>query len=157
MPVLISCGLSPEAYRLQRILNTEDVVFADESELPFFSNRLSLVLPAYTFSSFVHEMLKSCLDYQISHIYPLKWGEILELSKARELFSEFGVILMIPSDDWIKGRNHQNSAKAENITVIENGKVLAGTAPTDNALINETGVFTWATLDQNLEYSLYLV
>lgn len=157
MPVLITSGLSPEAYRLQRILNTEDVVFADETELPLFSNRLSLILPAHTSSSFVHEMLKSCIDHHISHIYPLKWGEILELSKARELFSEFGVILMIPSDHWIKGRNHQDSAKAENISVIENGKVLAGSAPTDNALINETGVFTWATREQNLEYSLYLV
>lgn len=157
MPVLISCGLSPEAYRLQRILNTEDVVFADETELPFFSNRLSLVLPAHTSSSFVHEMLKSCLDHQISHVYPLKWGEILELSKARDLFYEYGVVLMIPSEHWIKGINHQSSEKAENITVIENGKVLAGNSPTDNALNNETGVFTWATLDQNLEYSLYLV
>lgn len=157
MPVLISGGLSPEAYRLQRILNRVDVVFADETELPLFSKRLSLVLPAYRSTSFVHEMLKSCLDHGITHVYPLKRGEVVELSKARDLFSEYRVVLMIPSDNWLKNEQHV-SAKGENITILEHGNFLAGEALIESDLLkNETGVFSWATGGQKTEYSLYLV
>ena len=157
MSVLITGGLSPEAYRLQRILNIQDVVFADATELPLFSNTKSVVLPAHTSSSFVHEMLKSCLDHEISHVYPLNWGEIIELSKARDLFSEYGVVLMIPSDNWLKSGKAQISEKGENITIVEQGKVLAGLVLIDNGLNNETGVFSWATRGQKTEYSLYLI
>jgi len=158
MPVLITGGLSPEAYRLQRILKMQDVVFADETELPLFSNTKSVVLPAYTSSSFVHEMLKTCLDQDINRVYPLKWGEIIELSKARELFSEYGVILMIPSENWLKNKNGLNLIKGENLTVIEQGKTLAGSVVTDNDLLyNETGVYTWATMGQKTEYSIYVI
>lgn len=157
MPVLITCGLSPEAYRLQRILNTEDIVFADKTSLPLFSSKPSFVLPACTSSSFVHEMLKSCLDHKITHVYPLNKGEILELSKARDLFLEYDIILMIPTDNWLKDWNEQIVVKGENITVLENGRVLAGSDFMVDVLKEETGVFTWATRDHNLEYSLYLV
>ena len=49
MPVLITAGCYPEAYRLQRVLSLQDVFFADDQELPFMPGIQSmfchLVLP----------------------------------------------------------------------------------------------------------------
>ena len=158
MKILITGGLSPEAYRLQRILNIQDAVFADGTELPLFSSIKSVVLPAYSSASFVHEMLKSCLDLGISHVYPLKFGEVIELSKARELFSEYGVSLMIPSDIWLESNKNRIQVRGEFVTVLEQGKVLAGRTSIEDVLLNnETGVFTLATCGSKTEYCLYLI
>jgi hypothetical protein len=158
MPVLITAGLSPEAYRLQRILDVKDVVFADVTELPPIPNSLSIVLPPHTSPSFVHEMLKSCLDHGISHVYPLNLGEVIELSKARALFSEYGVFLIIPSDLWLQSNFRHNPLKNGDVTVIEQGVQVAGSMLPDNHLLNnENGIFKWATINQKTEYSLYVV
>lgn len=157
MPVLITAGLSAEAYRLQRILDIKDVVFSDETTLPKIANSLSIVLPPHTSSSFVHEMLKSCLDLGITRVYPLNLGEVLELAKARTLFSEYDIFLIIPSDSWLESSFRQNALRGDLITVLEHGLVVAGSTLTDNYLLNkETGIFKWATLGQKKEYSLYL-
>lgn len=166
MPVLITAGMSAEAYRLERILKeagnekweTRAVVFADDSPLPQVPGRESLVLPPYNSASFVHETLKACLDLGIGRLYPLKWGEVRELAKARELFAEYQVTLMIPSDEWIKSNKEIGCQRGENVCVMDNGQVVAGIAlPDENLLINETGVFTWATKSDKIEYCLYLV
>ena len=158
MPVLITAGLSPEAYRLQRILDIKDVVFADVRTIPKIPNSRSIVLPPHTSSSFVHEMLKSCLDLGITRVYPLNLGEVIELSKARTLFSEYNIFLIIPSDNWLESSFRQNALRGDHITVLEQGLVVAGNMLTDNyALNNETGVFKRATSGLKMEYSLYLV
>ena len=157
MPVLITAGLSPEAYRLQRILDIKDVVFADVSTIPKIPNSRSIVLPPHTSSSFVHEMLKSCLDLGVTRVYPLNLGEVIELSKARTLFSEYNIFLIIPSEFWIQDNFRQNNLRGDHVSVLEHGVVVAGSKLTDNYLLNsETGVFKWATLGPKEEYSLYL-
>lgn len=158
MSVLITAGLSPQAYRLQRILNVKEVVFTDESQLPEIPGTLSVVLPAHNSASFVHETLKVCLDNRISTIYPLKRGEVLELSKARALFSEYNVMLMIPSDDWLRENANLNSGETDKLAVLKNGILIAGDELQDNFFVQgESGIFCWATDIQNMEYSLYLV
>ncbi len=157
MPVLITAGLSPEAYRLKRILNIKEVVFADQSPLPRIPGNDSLVIPSYTSPSFVHEVLKGCLDLGITKIYPLKPGEVIELSKARYLFLEYNVMLIIPSDDWLKNNNQLFKGSGSNITVLEDGKPAAGDAlPGNLSIYKETGIFAWATNGQKMEYGLYL-
>lgn len=158
MPVLITAGLSPEAYRLQRVLEFPDIVFSDEIPVPHIPGTRSIVLPEHSSASFVHELLKACLDFGISRVYPLNLGEVLELSKARTLFSEYSIILMIPSEFWLTDHAGKRFGRLEHISVIENGKLLAGTnLPPDLPLSEETGIFTWATIGQKIEYSLYLV
>ncbi len=158
MPVLITAGLSPEAYRLQRILNAKDVVFADASQLPQIPGTRSVVLPAADSPSFVHEALKACLDLDITTVYPLKRAEVVELAKARELFFEYNISLMIPSDNWLQDTNSPKTGKAEQVSVLENGSLIAGDSlPEDSSITDETGVFCWASHGQRTEYSLYLV
>ncbi len=158
MPVLITAGLFPEAYRLQRVLSAQDVFFADERELPFMPGIKSIVLPSHTSPSFTHEILKACLDNNIDRIYPLKRGEILELSHARQLFNEYGIDLLIPSDDWLENNLGDMPLRHPNMLVIKNGKFLAGDLPAGGfSALKETGIFTWATIDGKTEYCLYLV
>ncbi|MEJ7695035.1 hypothetical protein [Daejeonella sp.] len=158
MPVLITAGLSPEAYRLKRILAIDEVVFADQSPLPQIPGSRSLVIPPYTSSSFVHEVLKGCLDLGITKIYPLQAGEVTELSKARSLFLEYNVKLIIPSEEWLKNHEPLVKGSAEDITVLEEGTTVAAEGVSDTiSLNNETGVFSGATNGQNTEYCLYLI
>jgi len=158
MPVLITAGLSPQAYRLQRILHVSDVVFADNSQLPGIPGISTLVIPTHDSASFVHEMLKACLDHKITKVYPLKLDEVMQLSRARALFSEYEVMLMIPSDDWLKHHTNINVGISENIVVLENGKQIAGTSFPNNFLLSkESGIFSWAIIEQKFEYNLYLI
>jgi hypothetical protein len=159
MPVLITAGLSSEAYRLHRLLNVSDAIFADETPLPAIPGIRNIILPAYNSASFVHEVLKACLDHGITRIYPLKPGEVIELSHARALFSEFNVALVIPSADWLKSNVPAGlQIKTNSVSVLENGLLIAGAAlPGHLPVQHETGVFCWATSDQKVEYSLYLV
>lgn len=157
MPVLITAGLYPEAYRLQRVLSLQDVFFCDEKELPRIPGIKSMVLPSYTSPSFAHELLKGCLDNAIDMIYPLKRGEILELSHARQLFLEYNIGLMIPSDKWLKYDLSDKSLMHSTIAVLKNGELLAGHLPgSPFEPVVETGIFTWASLNGKMEYCLYL-
>ncbi len=158
MPVLITAGLSPEAWRLHRVLDMKEVVFADESQLPHIPGIMSVVLPPCNSASYIHETLKACLDHNINCVYPLKRGEIMELSKARALYSEYSISLMIPSDDWLRNNPGQVMSKGDNIVVLEKGGLKAGIMPPEDIFIKEeTGIFSWATIGQQTQYSLYIV
>ncbi|WP_276346742.1 hypothetical protein [Daejeonella sp. JGW-45] len=158
MPVLITSGLSPEAWRLQRILGTNDVVFCDESQMPGIPGIRSIVLPTYSSGSYIHETLKACLDYNIDRVYPLKQGEVLELSKARDLYSEYNIRLVIPSGDWLKENHSETISNAANITVVEEYVVKAGSLPPGELIPPDgTGIFCWATGTGKIQYSLYII
>ena len=158
MSVLITAGLHQEAYRLQRIINLQDVFFADETELPYIPGIKSFVLPHYHSVSFIHEILKACLDNDIYMIYPLKMGEIVELSGARLLFSEYNIKVMIPSDNWLQNNLVHTPLKHSNICVLEKGQLKAGNYPKIQSFFKkETGVFTWENKEGKVECNLYLV
>ncbi len=158
MPVLITAGLYPEAYRLQRVLSVQDVFFSDDQELPFMPGIKSVVLPSCTSPSFVHEILKACLDNAIGMIYPLKRGEIVELSHARQLFNEYNIDLMIPSDEWLRNNLSNLPLRHPSIAVLKDDELLAGSLPKSQfTALRETGVFTWATIHGKTEYSLYIL
>ncbi len=158
MPVLITSGLSPEAWRLNRVLDNPEVLFADESQLPNVPGMKSVVLPPYHSASYIHETLKACLDHDIDRVYPLKWGEVRELAKARALYSEYNIRLMIPSDSWLENRQEPAVINTANIAVIEDGILIAGDAPKEGILLTgETGIFSWATQSDEIQYSLYII
>jgi hypothetical protein len=157
MPALITAGLSQQAYRLQRILNSQDVIYADISALPFIPGRRGLIIPSYHSMSFTHEILKICLDHRIDRVFPLVYGEITELSKARLLFSEYNISLVIPSNRWLENNPSTSVSHISEMAVLENGSLIAGTLPPEPGLESEeTGVFCWATYGREIQYSLYL-
>ena len=82
MSVLITAATNSAAFQLARILNTEDICFASDTDIPVFSGKRFLKFPSTDSSSFIHEVLKICLDNQIVEIYPLLPDEIVEFSKS---------------------------------------------------------------------------
>lgn len=159
MPFLITAGLNPEAYRLQRVLNADNIIFSDQVTMPAIAGRENLVLPNSNSPSYAHEALKACLDYNVTKFYPLKGAEIIELAKSRQLFIEYGIELIIPSDDWLKNNALVRTLNSGNIFVMENGIVTHGDLPGGFEVLpdGENGIFCWATRDNKTEYSIYII
>jgi hypothetical protein len=158
MSVLITSGLSPQAWRVNRLLENEDIVFADESELPYVPGVRSALIPPHNSPSFIHEMLRTCLNHGVDRIYSLKWAELRELVKARELYSEYNIRLMVPSDTWLSAQHEHAGINAANLFVIEDGQLLAGVAPPEEKWPHgETGIFSWATNAGKIQYTLYMI
>ncbi len=156
MAVLITAGLSQEAHRLQRNLNLSDAIFADE-EMPVIPGKKWITISSYQSFSFAHEMLKICLDHDIDVVYPLKKGEVIELSGSRQLFSEFNIRLMIPSDDWLQN-NRDHGFSTSDFFVLCDGVHIGGTIGQDEiSLFNETGLFTPSNAGKDTSYSLFVV
>lgn len=101
MAILITASSYSAAYKLERSLNESEVYFADQIEMPAIPGKKFIRIPDASLPIFTSEMLKICLDNQIVKIFPLKESEIKELSKANQLFSEYGISIIIPSDEWI--------------------------------------------------------
>lgn len=101
MAILITAASFAVAYKLERYLNESEVYFAEQIELPAIPGKKFIRIPAASSPIFISEMLKICLDNQIVKIFPLKRSEIKELSEANQLFNEYGINIIIPSDEWI--------------------------------------------------------
>jgi hypothetical protein len=157
MPVLITSASNAAAYQLARILNIDDVIFADQTPIPVIPGKKNLVLPGASSMSFAHEMLTICLDNDIRAVYPLKIEEIWELSASRQLFSEYGISLLIPSSGWLEINADSQTLSSPGIAVLEDGVLMAGTLPDGNSTsFVETGIFKWSVMNNEIFFSLYL-
>ena len=101
MAILITAASYSLAYKLERSLHESDVLFADQIEMPFIPGKKFIRIPEASSQIFTSEILKICLDKHIVNIYPLKEAEFKELSKSEQLFNEYGIIIIIPSNEWI--------------------------------------------------------
>lgn len=158
MAVLITAAANAAAFRLDRILNIPDVYFADQNPLPAIPGKKFVQIPAASSNTFTHEVLKTCLDHHINEVYPLKRDEILELSGSRELFKEYGISLIIPSEKWIDSNLNDSSSRSSNILVLVKGEVRAGVLAHNLMLPDneDFGVFAWDMKNDKLRYSLFI-
>jgi len=159
MPVLITAANDSAAFRLARILNIEDIYFASDMDMPVLHGKRFLRFPSADSPSFTHEVLKICLDNQITEVYPLMQNEIKELSASRLLFEEFGIILVIPSIKWIETRLNHLPPRSSNIFVMINGKVCSGESPINDILPEDeyNGVFQWNLIKKQLIFHSFFV
>jgi hypothetical protein len=84
---------------------------------------------------------------------------VAELVKVRQLFSEYGINLVIPSDDWIRNKLNVITFNSSNLLVLENGEVKAGKIPEAfSAILNEeNGMFNWILKEDITVYTLFVV
>lgn len=159
MAVLITAAANSAAFRLERILDTPEVYFADQNSLPSIPGKKFLKIPDASSNSFTHEVLKICLDHHINEIYPLKGDEMTELSGSRQLFEEFGISLVVPSGQWIENKLNVSTSRSSDIIVLVNGRIRAGKLPAGFSLPEneEFGVFEWVLEDRGIRYSLFKV
>jgi len=158
MAVLITAAANSAAFRLERILDTPEVYFADQSSLPSIPGKKFLKIPAASSNSFTHEVLKICLDHHINEIYPLKRDEMTELSSSRQLFEEFGINLIVPSEKWTENKLNVSSSRSSDMIILVNGRIRAGKLPAGFSLPEneEFGVFEWVMEDKEVRYSLFI-
>ena len=146
MADLITAASHSQAYKLERLLQSADIVFADHQELPrlAYPGRKLMKIPESNSPSYAHEMLDLALNYGITRIFPLYAGEILPLSEARQLFAEYAISVIVPSVLWVKKHiEFIRSSQSGEVVVLENGQVVAGELPT-HILLPEpdmTGIF----------------
>ena len=96
MNTLITAANSAEAYRLKNQLNAENIILGDYLELPAFmlKNTNMIRLPNPASLSYTHEMLTLCLDKEINIIYVLRDEEKKLLEESKQLFNEYGIVLV---------------------------------------------------------------
>ncbi len=161
MTVLITAASHAEAYRLERLLQSTHVVFADYHHLPnfSFSSRQFINIPKGDSNTYAHEVLKVCLDLEIDKIYPLYSDEILALAGSQQLFNEYGIEVIIPSLNWLKRNPFKKTTYSKNLVILEKGNITVGDLP-KNATLPEllaTGIFTWDMHHNTVIYNLYTV
>ncbi len=101
MAILITAASFSIAYKLERSLDESEVYFAEQIEMPSIPGKKFIRIPEVSSLIFTSEILKICLDCSIVKIFPLKEAEIKELSKANQLFEEYGINIIILSNEWI--------------------------------------------------------
>lgn len=96
--VLITSGISAFTQRVAKLFAEKNVVFADSKPIPtpFLNTGKYVAIPSPDKSSYVHEVLKVCLDLSINKVLPLGKDEHLPLAKSRVLFEEYGIVILLP-------------------------------------------------------------
>lgn len=164
MSVLITAASHAEAYKLERLLQLPDIIFADHQELPHlaFSGKHFIRIPKGNSASYAHEMLDIALNQGIERIFPLHPEELLPLAESRQLLSEYGISVVVPSVLWLK----EHVANSENPplqpvaiepVIIELGNVIAGKLPEGIYLPEEnfTGIFYFESEIDKINFKLF--
>jgi len=93
---LITAATTAQAHKLKNGLEHDEVILGDYEDLPQFmlKNAGIIKLPNPTSLAYAHEMLTLCLDRQIDKIHVLKEDEYIQLAAAKQLFTEFGILML---------------------------------------------------------------
>ena len=158
MSILITAASQAAAYKLERLLQAPDVIFADNKDNSHlkYSGRKFIGIPPGNSASYAHELLKACLDLGIEKIYPLYFDEIEALSEARQLFDEYGIKVIVPGIDYLSKLDSAHSAANGEFIIVENGEVVAG------KLISlpdslETGIFCFESEGDSPAIKLFAI
>ena len=159
--ILITGAANTEAYRLSRLIDASQVIFADHQELPNFSKSSNqfVKISSGKAPSFAHELLTVCLDLGVDTVFALYKDEVMALSEANVLFEEFGIKLMIPSVEWLsRNLDPQAYASKNNLVVLDNGNIIGGSLseilwPKENL----TGVFNWTCENNFYRFTLFTI
>lgn len=157
MSVLITAASHAEAYKLDRILQLPEVIFADHADMPAmaFSGRKFIKIPRGNSPSYAHIILDLALNAGIDRIFPLYAEEILPLAQSRQLFDEYGISVIVPSVLWLNSRQPDYRKGTSSLLVIEKGETLAGSLPPGLVIQEEffSGIFN-VEPENNFDFTL---
>lgn len=158
MAILITGAAAAGAYRLQQSLELDEVVFADQQDLPkaLFSKTRFFQIPPGNSSSFAHQLLTLALDQSIEMIFPLRRDEIVSLSEAKKLFEEYNIAIIVPDSLELPELLKESASAGDEIIVARDGMVLSGQFLEENDLPALTGLFTCSE-EQYSELKLFTV
>jgi hypothetical protein len=143
MPVLITGAAAAGAHRLQRILELDQVIFADQQDLPkaLFTKTQFFQIPKGDSSTFAHQLLRLALDQSIDMIFPLRRDEIAALSETKKLFEEYNIDILVPDSAELAELLKNSTAAGDEVVVVKDGMVLSGQLLEENDLPAQTGLF----------------
>ena len=124
MKILITGGKSATALKVRRAFENEQVILADYGDVPSFSSSTYqlISLGEKNEETIAHNLLNHCLDDAIDIIIPLNRFEIEPLAKAKILFDEFNVNVLLPDASKLTG--YLNSGLAQKDWLVCNAGVL---------------------------------
>jgi hypothetical protein len=148
MIVLITGAASAAAFRLRRLLEFDEVIFADHLDLPqsIFKETRFMQIPAGDSPSFAHQLLKMCLDNHIEMVFPLRLQELRPLAEAKVLFEEYGITLVVPEVAVLDQIPVGGPARSDFI-ILSDGMIIGGQFMELLHLPCDTGIFTFDTED----------
>lgn len=148
MAVLITGAASAAAFRIRRMLEFDEVIFADHLDLPqaIFKETRFINIPGGNSASYAHQLLKICLDNQIEFILPLRLVELRPLSEAKILFEEYGIKVVVP-DTQALGQVPVSGKAGSDFIVLSDGMILGGKFMELLHFPSDTGIFSFETED----------
>lgn len=101
--ILITYGTRPLAQRVANMIKEKyEVQFATSESIPSVLQKQYIPIPTGVNPTFAHELLKLCLDNQISYLLALGFKELETLSEAKLLFEEYDIHLLGPDLEELK-------------------------------------------------------
>ena len=137
MKVFITGGKSALALKMAKAFGSHQIVLADYGEMPNFLSS------AYTFISLgekngdtiAHSLLNYCLNEEVDLILPLHTFEIVAMAKAKVLFAEFNIEIILPSNtDLINYFDVKGNQKFEHWSIFKNGDTLFSSFPNEKLI-----------------------
>ena len=127
MVALITGAASAAAFRIRRLLEFDEVIFADHLDFPqsIFRETRFLQIPDGNSPAFAHQVLKICLDNQVGMVFPLRKEELRPLAEAKVLFGEYGITLVLPEPGDLE-RIPQGGALQSDCIILADGMIIGG-------------------------------
>ena len=148
MKVLITGGKSALALKMLKAFTQYQVVLADYGEIPNFSSGAYkwISLGEKNEDIIAHTLLSNCLDEGVDMILPLHNFEISPLAKAKVLFNEFNIEILLPNEDDLSIYfDEQAVLKQAYWAVFKSGEILfASKADEQTVTFQETTVLNGA-------------
>lgn len=149
MKILITGGTAIAALKLLKAFENKEVVLADYGTVPMLKSAAyqMISLGKKNEEIVAHNILNVCLDEGITTVLPLYSFEVAALAKARVLFAEFGIDLLLPDDEWLKRCFDESQApKLNDWAIYHSGKLLYASSDLPIWLVpqkdNLNGAFT---------------
>lgn len=156
MKLLITGGTAIAALKLLKAFENREAVLADYGTVPMLRSAAyqMISLGKKNEEIVAHNILNICLDEGIATVLPLYSFEVAALAKAKVLFGEFGIHILLPDDQALPLYFSANQIpKLNDWAVYDSGKLLY--ASSDNVVWqtpqdNLNGAFAWVNGQHSL-------
>jgi len=102
--ILITYGTRPFGQRIVQLLSDQfSVQLASCEDVPdlFVKSGRVKVIPRGMNPTYAHELLKVCLDLEVTFVLPLGKSEVATLAQSSVLFEEYGIQVLLPSKELL--------------------------------------------------------
>ena len=134
---------------------------ADYGEVPSFSsvNYQLISLGPKNEDTLAHTLLNTCLDEGVDAILPIRNSEVAAVAKAKILFNEFNITVLLPDAAVVDRYLNVAFGKTENWLVLDKGEVLFANQELETHTIEPglSGAFYSTAIDGAVKLTLITI